>query len=66
MARGEETGNHPNRQVHRERFSGPVGYSNFSAALDARQREYDDARAGRMTSEQATRVGIDLSKLRKG
>jgi hypothetical protein len=57
MARGEETGNHPNRRVHRER------YNNFSAALDARQREYEDARAGRMTREQASRVGIDLTKV---
>lgn len=37
-------------------------YNNLVAAMDIRGREYDDARAGRMSAEQMNRVGIDSSK----
>ena len=44
MAKGENTANHPGRQVHRDRFTTVTGrHSNFSAALDARDRDYAEA-----------------------
>lgn len=44
MARGENTANHPGRQVHRGRFVTEAGtHSGFSAALDARDRDYREA-----------------------
>jgi hypothetical protein len=46
MARGENSAEHPGRKVHRERFVTTAGtHSGFSAALDARDRDYAEAAA---------------------
>ena len=34
-------------------------YNNLAGAMDARTREYESARAGRMTAEEMQRVDID-------
>jgi len=44
MARGDNSAEHPGRKVHRGRFQTESGsHSNFSAALDARDRDYEEA-----------------------
>jgi hypothetical protein len=35
MARGQDTGNHPNRGVHKERFFGPEDVESFNATVAA-------------------------------
>lgn len=54
MAKGINTAGHPGRQV---------GRSSWSAAMDARTREYSDVRSGAMSHEDARRVGINPAKV---
>ena len=45
--------NHPGRQVGRANYG-------LSGAMDARASEYDRARSGQMSPDEASRVGIHL------
>jgi len=48
--------NHPSRKVERSSYG-------LAGAMDARSREYDRARSGKMSPEEARRVDINLKRL---